>query len=66
MVLVWSLSIVGLVLIIIEVDGLTPTVFTNPHAIMGNLILFCCAHGRNKVNVLHIVLPWPLINPFKS
>ncbi|XP_023349675.1 putative ferric-chelate reductase 1 homolog [Eurytemora carolleeae] len=35
MVLVWSLSIVGLVLIIIEVDGLTPTVFTNPHAIMG-------------------------------
>jgi len=35
MFLVWCLSIVGLVLIILDVEGITPTIMTNPHAIMG-------------------------------
>jgi len=35
MILVWALSIIALVLIVVDVDGITPTIFTNPHAIMG-------------------------------
>jgi len=35
MLLVWALSIVGLVLIILDVEGITPTLTTNPHGIMG-------------------------------
>jgi hypothetical protein len=35
MFLVWSLSIVGLVLIILDVEGISSTIMTNPHAIMG-------------------------------
>lgn len=35
MILVWCLSIVGLALIVIDVEGFTPTWKSNPHAIMG-------------------------------
>lgn len=35
MILVWCLSIVGLVLIIVDVGGLTSTILHNPHGIMG-------------------------------
>jgi len=35
MFLVWALSIAGLVLIVFDVEGITPTIMNNPHAIMG-------------------------------
>jgi len=35
MFLVWALSIAGLVLIVFDVEGITPTIMHNPHAIMG-------------------------------
>jgi len=35
MLLVWALSIVGVVMIVLDVEGITPTILTNPHAIMG-------------------------------
>ena len=35
MFMVWALSIAGLVLIVFDVEGITPTIMHNPHAIMG-------------------------------
>ena len=38
MILVWSLSIAGVVLIVLELGDISSTVMTNPHTILGKLV----------------------------
>ena len=53
MILVWCLNIVGLVLIILDVEGLSPTIYSNPHAIMGKGF-FVLKYESDMVHLLKI------------
>jgi len=39
MILVWCLTIIGVVLMFLDLGGITSTIFTNPHAILGFITL---------------------------
>ena len=53
MILVWCLNIVGLVLIILDVEGLSPTIYSNPHAIMGTCF-FVLKYESDMVHLIKI------------
>ena len=42
MMLTWSLTIAGFILILLELKGLTETLWTNPHALVGFVTVGLC------------------------